>query len=259
MKQHGGNRPCTRGDGSADGRREMRSASSSSKARERWSCVPRRAVVVVAVGASFMVAPAARADCSLVGPSCVIATVEEVVDPATEITDPILEEVTEVTDPVEETVGGLVDNVVEETVGPIIDEVEETVGPIIDEVGAPVPDPSVEVIEPSSPGVPSVDPPTERVDVGRSGFVEPTVPVPALVGSPFVPNLELSSTDEARNGPTPPAERSGLSLEDVVKGLTFPLALALIVGAFLLAQDRIDRRDPRLALAPLGPDILPFT
>jgi hypothetical protein len=249
----------------------MRSASSSSKAEEGLSCVPKRAVVVLAVGAFFMVmAPAARADCSLAGPSCVIATVEEVVDPATEITDPILEEVTEVTDPVEETVGGLVDNVVEETVGPIIDEVEETVGPIIDEVeetvgpiidevGAPVPGPSVEVIEPPSPGVPSVDPPTERVDVGRSGFVEPTVPVPALVGSPFVPNLELSSTDEARIGPTPPAERSGLSLEDVVKGLTFPLALALIVGAFLLAQDRIDRRDPRLALAPLGPDILPFT
>jgi hypothetical protein len=227
----------------------MRSASSSSKAEEGLSCVPKRAVVVLAVGAFFMVmAPAARADCLVTGPPCVIETVEEVVDPATEVTDPVLEEVTEVTDPVVGTVGGLVENVV-----------EETVGPIIDEVGAPVPGPSVEVIEPPSPGVPSVDPPTERVDVGRSGFVEPTVPVPALVGSPFVPNLELSSTDEARNGPTPPAERSGLSLEDVVKGLTFPLALALIVGAFLLAQDRIDRRDPRLALAPLGPDILPFT
>jgi hypothetical protein len=227
----------------------MRSASSSSKAEEGLSCVPKRAVVVLAVGAFFMVmAPAARADCLVTGPPCVIETVEEVVDPATEVTDPVLEEVTEVTDPVVGTVGGLVENVV-----------EETVGPIIDEVGAPVPGPSVEVIEPPSPGVPSVDPPTERVDVGRSGFVEPTVPVPALVGSPFVPNLELSSTDEARIGPTPPAERSGLSLEDVVKGLTFPLALALIVGAFLLAQDRIDRRDPRLALAPLGPDILPFT
>lgn len=252
MKQHGGNMPCTRGDGSAGGRWEMRSASSSSKARERWSCVPRRAVVVVAVGAFFMVmGPAARADCSLADPSCVVETVEEVVDPATEITDPVLEEVTEATDPVVGTVGGLVENVV-----------EDTVGPIIDEVAAPVPGSSVEVIEPPSPGVPSVDPPTERVDVGRSSFVERTVPVPALVGSPFVPNvpnLELSSTREARMGSTPPAERNGLSLEDVVKGLTFPLALALIVGAFLLAQDRIDRRDPRLALAPLGPDILPFT
>jgi hypothetical protein len=236
-----------------------RSASSSSKARERWSCVPKRAVVVVAVGASFMVmAPAARADCSLADPSCVINTVEEVVDPATEISDPVPEEVTEVTDPVVGTVGGLVDNV-DEAVDPIIDDVEETVGPIIDEVGAPVPGSSVEIIEPPSPGVPPVNPPTERVDVGRSSFVGRTVPVPALAGSPFVPNLELSSADEARIGPTPPAERSGLSLEDVVKGLTFPLALALIVGAFLLAQDRIDRRDPRLALAPLGPDILPFT
>jgi hypothetical protein len=188
----------------------------------------------------------------------VINTVEEVVDPATEISDPVPEEVTEVTDPVVGTVGGLVDNV-DEAVDPIIDDVEETVGPIIDEVGAPVPGSSVEIIEPPSPGVPPVNPPTERVDVGLSSFVGRTVPVPALAGSPFVPNLELSSADEARIGPTPPAERSGLSLEDVVKGLTFPLALALIVGAFLLAQDRIDRRDPRLALAPLGPDILPFT
>jgi hypothetical protein len=206
----------------------------------------------------MVMAPAARADCTLAAPSCVIDSVEEIVDPPTEITDPVQEEVTEVTDPVVGTVGGLVDNV-DETVGPIIDEVEETVGPIIDEVGAPVPGPSVEIIEPASPGVSPVDPPTERVDVGRSSFVGRTVPVPALAGSPFVPNLELSSADEARIGPTPPAERSGLSLEDVVKGLTFPLALALIVGAFLLAQDRIDRRDPRLALAPLGPDILPFT
>ena len=225
-----------------------RSASSSSKARERRSCVPKRAVVVLAVGASFMVmAPAARADCSLAATSCVIDTVEEVVDPAPEITDPIAEEVTEVTDPVVGTVGGLVDNV-DEAVDPIIDEVEET-----------VPGPSVKTIEPPAPGVPSDDPPTERVDVGRSSFVGRTVPVPALAGSPFLPNLDLSSAEEARIGPTPPAERNALSLEDVVKGLTFPLALALIVGAFLLAQDRIDRRDPRLALAPLGPDTLPFT
>ena len=230
----------------------MRSASSSSRAEEGLSCVPKRAVVVLAVGAFFVVmAPAARADCLATDPSCGIETVQEVVDPATEVSDPVLEEVTEVTDPVVGSVGGAVENVV-----------EETVGPIIDEVGAPVPGPSVEIIEPASPGVSPVDPPTERVDVGRSSIVERTIPAPALVGSPFVPNmpdLELSSTDEARMGPTPPAERSGLSLEDVVKGLTFPLALALIVGAFLLAQDRIDRRDPRLALAPLGPDVLPFT
>jgi hypothetical protein len=228
----------------------MRSASSSSRAEEGSSCLPKRAVVVLAVGAFFVVmAPAARADCLVTDPSCVIETVEEVVDPATEVTDPVLEEVTEVTDPVEGTVGGLVENVVDETVGPIIDEVE-------------VPGPSVEVTEDPTPGIPPVDPDDRRVDVGPSSIVERTIPAPALVGSPFVPNmpdLELSPTGEARMGPTPPAERSGLSLADVVKGLTFPLALALIVGAFLLAQHRMDRRDPRLALAPLGPDILPFT
>jgi len=230
----------------------MRSASSSSKAEEGLSCAPKRVVVVLAAGAIFMVmAPAARADCLVTDPSCAIETVEEVVDPSTEVTDPVPEQVTEVTDPVVGTAGGLVENVVEETVGPIIDEVE-----------APVPGPSVEITEDPSPGVPPVDPDDPRVDVGRGSIVDRTIPAPALVGSPFVPNmpnLELSPTDEARIGPTPPAERSGLSLADVVKGLTFPLALALIVGAFLLAQDRIDRHDPRLALAPLGPDILPFT
>jgi hypothetical protein len=45
----------------------------------------------------------------------------------------------------------------------------------------------------------------------------------------------------------------------VTAGFAFPVALVLIVGAFLLVQDRLDRRDPRLALAPVGPDVLDFT
>jgi hypothetical protein len=69
------------------------------------------------------------------------------------------------------------------TFGGLVDNVDETVGPIIDEVGAPVPGPSVEIIEPASPGVSPVDPPTERVDVGRGSFVGRTLPVPALAGS----------------------------------------------------------------------------
>jgi hypothetical protein len=34
----------------------------------------------------------------------------------------------------------------------------------------------------------------------------------------------------------------------------FPIALLVAMGLFLLLQDRIDRRDPKLALAPLHAD-----
>jgi hypothetical protein len=34
--------------------------------------------------------------------------------------------------------------------------------------------------------------------------------------------------------------------------VVFPLALALLVAAFLLVQNRVDRKDPKLALAPIS-------
>jgi hypothetical protein len=38
---------------------------------------------------------------------------------------------------------------------------------------------------------------------------------------------------------------------EAAEQVAFPLALALMVGAFLMVQNRIDRRDPKLALAPI--------
>ena len=38
----------------------------------------------------------------------------------------------------------------------------------------------------------------------------------------------------------------------------FPLGLLALVGAFLLVQHRIDRRDPKLALAPVTQPLLEF-
>jgi hypothetical protein len=40
--------------------------------------------------------------------------------------------------------------------------------------------------------------------------------------------------------------------------LAFPILLASIVLAFLMIQNHLDRKDPRLASAPLGPDLLTF-
>ena len=42
--------------------------------------------------------------------------------------------------------------------------------------------------------------------------------------------------------------------EAVAERSTIPLSLLLVVGFFLLVQDRLDRNDPKLALAPVYPD-----
>jgi hypothetical protein len=232
----------------------MRSAAASSRAREHPVGTSLRALLLLAIGASFVLAAApARAACPLTDLACVTETVDETVD---EVTDPV----TEVTDPV---VG---------TIGDVVDEVEDTVDPIVDEVAPPLPGPSINVTDPptpgdsgvspdprTGPGAPPSDSGSRRSDLGSGSSVERTVPAQALVGGTFVSGLDPSPISNVRIGPSPPAERTGVSLENVVKGFAFPLALMLIVGAFLLVQDRLDRRDPRLALAPLGPDVLDFT
>lgn len=230
----------------------MRSADVSSKAREHPFATSSRALLLLAIGGSFVIAAApARAACALTDPACATGTVTATV---AEVTEPV----TEVTDPVTETIGG-------------VDEVNDTVRPIVDEVPQ-LPDPPVNVTDPptpdesNAPGArtgsadPSGDSGHGRSDVVSGSVVEPTVPVQALVRDAFVSGLDPGPGPDVRIGPSPPAERTGVSLQDLVTaGFAFPFALVLIVGAFLLVQDRLDRRDPRLALAPVGPDVLDFT
>ena len=62
----------------------------------------------------------------------------------------------------------------------------------------------------------------------------------------------------------PPRETFLTQLADAAveatKKLAFPLGLALMVGAFLMVQGRIDRKDAKLALAPIDSeqDLLSF-
>jgi hypothetical protein len=213
-----------------------------------------RALLLLAIAASFLVAAAPARGCSLTDPGCVIETVDDVVEPVTQVTDPVVDQVvdpvTEVTDPVGGTIGGVI-NGVEDTVDPIVDVTEPPAQGHSD-VGS---DPR------TGPGTPPDGSRNGRSDVGSGSFIERPIPPPALVGREFIPSLDsVRPISDVRIGASPPTERSGVSFENVVKGLVaFPLALALIVGAFLLAQNRLDRRDPRLALAPVGPDVLDFT
>jgi hypothetical protein len=48
------------------------------------------------------------------------------------------------------------------------------------------------------------------------------------------------------------------TLEAAARGLPWILALLIGVFAFVAFQDRIDRRDPKLALAPVESDIVRF-
>jgi hypothetical protein len=45
---------------------------------------------------------------------------------------------------------------------------------------------------------------------------------------------------------------------EAARQLGFPLALAVIVVAFAMIQNYIDRKDPKLALAPIRPEVLRF-
>ena len=45
----------------------------------------------------------------------------------------------------------------------------------------------------------------------------------------------------------------------LARTLAFPIVLIILVIGFVLVQDRIDRRDPKLALAPVGADHLTFS
>jgi hypothetical protein len=77
------------------------------------------------------------------------------------------------------------------------------------------------------------------------------------------PEPQPSSAPAAEAGPAPEEGRGGFDrflrsvrevLANVLSQPGFPLSLLLLVLVFLLVQNRIDRRDPKLALAPVYPD-----
>jgi hypothetical protein len=58
---------------------------------------------------------------------------------------------------------------------------------------------------------------------------------------------------EASSG-RPILERIAAAAAETAQKLAFPLTLTLVVAGFLLLQGRIDRKDPKLALAALDSD-----
>lgn len=73
--------------------------------------------------------------------------------------------------------------------------------------------------------------------------------------------LTSSTTSTESSGLAGVIQQIGRVAAEAVQQAAFPLLLTLLVGAFLIGQNRIDRRDPKLAMAPVDSDqdLLSFT
>ena len=87
----------------------------------------------------------------------------------------------------------------------------------------------------------------------RDGFVDGFAAVaitssqPDLAGRALEP---VAITTEARG----PVESAIQNIGEIARQVAFPLALLILVGAFLVFQGRLDRDDPKLSMAPIDVD-----
>jgi hypothetical protein len=219
----------------------------------RWAFP--RLIVIALVGALMVIlsATASLAACPPTDPLCIV-------DEASQLEDPLPG-----TSPVDDAKEAI-DDVVDKAKG----EVDKVVGPVTD----PVTEPVDELLDPGGEkpggeggggggdrggrGDGSTGPPGDpgRDDAAGSpggistGAALPgtLVPVPASV--PATPRV-------SRDQPGVFGRLGGAAAE-VAKQLGFPLALAVIVLAFAAIQNYLDRRDPKLALAPVRPEVMRF-
>jgi hypothetical protein len=174
--------------------------------------------------------------------------------------------------PLDTPADGVADPVVDPAVDPVVDPVIETVTPVVDDVLGLVEDP---------PGGGQVDPP----DLGGGGgthvsgppagdeprgTVNPAAPghrdVPGGRG-PGRPGLsgrtesfigDLSGATRGARPDRSSGDRFQAALGGVARSLAIVLALFGLAVAFVAVQDRLDRSDPRLALAPVESDVVEF-
>jgi len=230
-------------------------------------------LIVMLSSVMFAAAPA-RAACDVLHPTCVVETVEDTVDSATETVEDTVDSATETVDEtVEETT-----ETVEETVESVTGEADETVGGAVgpatgqvdDVIGGPS-ETTVPGVNPDPVAPPTMDPapPGGGGGAGNGSDAEGSsvvgdqpagAPLGGVAG-PFV--LDPSTLGGAPAIENTPAPRGFLSVlagpaGEIASRIAFPLALALLVFLFVAFQDRLDGRDPKLALAATSPDVLRF-
>jgi hypothetical protein len=225
--------------------------------------------------------PARAADCGLLGTSCVtdtlgqtaggaVSTVQETVD---QTVDEVVTVVEETVDETVDQVVGVVENVgetvkqtTEKLAGTVEDTVDETVNTVNDTVGAVDP-----VVAPPPPNGGSEQGSNDPAGNGSRPDTETSVVRPQGRGrsattlhvdlvaetSPAGDTVVVNGTSS-----TSPLDQPGPfagSLPEIARRLAFPLVLVGLVLAFVAIQNRLDRKDPKLALASTTRDVLNFT
>ena len=216
-----------------------------------------RACTFIALASVALFAPPAAA-CPVTDPTCVIKETKKTVE---ETADDAERDATEAIDRTQETATDTVDTVE--------DDVAETVGPVLETViqegpetprrppTAPEPpkrsdrksrDPSVVGRQDVRSGLQS-DLRTTRIGAARAtelGAARASL-LPDVVGPSTAPA-------EARLPSKSPLDAA----IETAKQLVFPLILSIVVGLFLAVQHYWDRKEPKIALAPLDSEILRF-
>jgi outer membrane biosynthesis protein TonB len=132
----------------------------------------------------------------------------------------------------------------------------------------PAPPPSQDPVDIPEPSRPAPAPAERAEPAAATAEVTPSKPAPAPVQAQPSPVADRPGPEPARaparprQAPRQPApENPNRALEvlaEVAGKVAFPAALALVVLLFLAIQDRIDRNDPKLALAPIRSEPLDF-
>jgi hypothetical protein len=206
------------------------------------SICARLTVLALAAGVMLIVsAPASLATCPPTDPLCVV-------DEAAQPSLPPVDDVEKAIDDAVESAKGEADKVV----GQVTEAVDELLNPGGGDPGGGNPGggggggggstgPIGGPAEPGAAGSPGV---------GSTGSSFPAGAVPA-------PGIASSNSVGVRDKPGIFGRIGGAAVE-VATQLGFPLALALVVIAFAATQNYLDRRDPKLALAPVRPEVMRF-
>jgi hypothetical protein len=213
----------------------------------RSTLVVMSTIAIVATGAA-----SAQAACPVLDPLCVI---EDTVDDGVGL--------------VENTVGGIetpVDNVLDpldEVVDPVVDTIFGTVEDVIGGGGGEQPEPpggtggggggGAEPGAHQGGSDPSGRPDRETVDIAG-----PRVHERQEIGRVFAPVVAPRPIADAIGSPEEGSGRVGAAIGAVARSLAIVLALFGLTLGFAAIQDRLDRNDPRLSLAPIRSDVVTF-
>ena len=224
-----------------------------------WYAI-RLGIAGLMVGSAFVLMSAPAMACPVTDLSCLPETTA---DPVTAIAGTTTSAVDQATTTVDDTAAAVTDQA-----NKAVDTVTDTVKGIVEQTPDPI-DPTgilpdvlgSTVTDPSGPGA-------TKAGGGNSTGTDPGGVKSRTIGAAgplgFGRGPVFGPVAAAPISSTPVASltipRQGLfdRIGSLAEELGFPLALAVIVLLFVAIQNRIDRKDPKLALAPVAPDLLRF-